>query len=85
MEIRSHHEAVASRDEHGHPVQLTLRWNTVHPPERSRKDAAHEALEASRKADEGNLRDEIREAVQVAWQRGNPINREAVIKHCEEA
>lgn len=78
MEIRSHHESVTSHDEHGHPVQLTLRWNTVHPPERSRREAANEALEASRKVDEGNLRDEIREAVQVAWQLGNPINREAV-------
>lgn len=78
MEIRSHHESVTSHDEHGHPVQLTLRWNTVHPPERSRKEAANEALEASRKVDDGNLRDEIREAVQIAWQRGNPINREMV-------
>jgi hypothetical protein len=78
MEIRSHHEQVASRDEYGHTIQLTLRWNTVHPPERSRKEAAKDALEASRKADEGDLRDEIREAVQVAWQAGFPINREQV-------
>jgi hypothetical protein len=78
MEIRSHHEVVASRDEHGHPVQLTLRWNTVHPPEKSRKEAAYEALEASRKSDDGNLRDEIRAAVQIAWQRGFPLNKEQV-------
>lgn len=78
LEIRSHHEQVVSRDEYGHTIQLTLRWNTVHPPERSRKEVAKEALEASRKVDEANLRDEIREVVQVAWQAGFPINREMV-------
>jgi len=78
MEIRSHHEQVVSRDEYGHTIQLTLRWNTVQPPEKSRKEAAKEAIEASRKADEGELRDEIREAVQVAWQAGFPLNREQV-------
>lgn len=78
MEIRSHHEAVASRDEHGYSIQLTLRWNTVHPPERSRKEAAYEAHEEARKVEEGDLRDQIRHAVQTAWQSGFPLNREQV-------
>lgn len=78
MEIRSHHEAVASRDEYDQLVNLTLRWNTVHPPEMSRKEAAHAAHEVSRKLDEGNFRDEIRHAIQIAWQSGFPLNREQV-------
>ena len=78
LEIRSHYENVMAPDEFGQMVELTLRWNTVHPPEKSRKEAAQEAQEEARKAEEAELRDEIRQMVQVAWQAGCPLNREAV-------
>jgi len=78
MEIHSHHETVMVTDEFGQAVALTLRWNTVHPPEKSRKEAAQEAQEEARKAEEADLRDEIRQMVQVAWQRGFPLNKQAV-------
>jgi hypothetical protein len=78
MEIHSHNENVMVTDEFGQVVALTLRWNTVHPPEKSRKEAAHEAQEEVRKAEEADLRDEIRNMVQTAWQRGFPLNKQAV-------
>lgn len=78
MQIQSHHEKVTALDEFGQMVELTLRWNTVHPPEKSRREAAKEAEEEARKAEEADLRCEIRDMVQTAWQRGFPLNKEAV-------
>ena len=78
MQIQSHHEKVTALDEFGQMVELTLRWNTVHPPEKSRREAAQEAQNEARKAEEADLRDEIRQMVQVAWQSGLPLNREAL-------
>lgn len=78
LEIQSHHAQVMALDEFGQMVDLTLRWNTVHPPEKSRREAAQEAQEEARKAEEADLRDEIRNMVQTAWQRGFPLNKQAV-------
>lgn len=78
LKIQSHHAQVMAMDEFGQMVELTLRWNTVHPPEKSRREAAQEAQEEARRAEEADMRDEIRQMVQVAWQGGLPLNREAV-------
>jgi hypothetical protein len=78
LEIQSHHQTVTTLDEFGQMVELALRWNTVHPPEKSRREATQEAQDESRKADDADMREAIRHMVQAAWQFGTPLNREAV-------
>ena len=52
-----------------------MRWGIAAPAQQSRKDAAELAAEQQRKDDEATLRQDIRDAVQVAWIAGNPLNR----------
>ena len=65
-------------DEFGELKPVTLRWGIASPPEQSRKEAQEQAQEAARKADAAALRDEVRAAVDLAWQGGFPLNRAGV-------
>ena len=55
-----------------------MRWGIATPPKQSRKEAAEQAAEQQRKDDESSLRQDIRDAVQVAWLAGNPLNRAGI-------
>jgi hypothetical protein len=53
-------------------------WGITTPSNKSRKEAVREAKESLLKFEASELRDAIRDAVQVAWQIGNPLNRSGV-------
>ena len=78
LQIQSKTAATLARDEFGNLETLVMRWGIAAPPEQSRKEAAEQAAEQQRKADEAALRDEVREAVATAWSLGNPLNRAGV-------
>lgn len=78
LQIQSKTAATMARDEFGNLETLVMRWGIAAPPEQSRKEAAEQAAEQQRKADEAALRDEVREAVATAWNLGNPLNRAGV-------
>lgn len=78
LQIQSKTAATLARDEFGNLETLVMRWGIAAPPEQSRKEAAEQAAEQQRKADEAALRDEVREAVATAWTLGNPLNRAGV-------
>ena len=78
LQIESKTAATTACDEFGDMQAVTLRWGIASPPAQSRKEAQEQAQEAARKADAAALRDEVRDAVEVAWQGGFPLNREGV-------
>ena len=78
LEVTSHCTDVMAKNEYGAMEPVTLRWATLAPPEQSRKEAAADAQEQARKEAAAELRQGVRDAVQIAWQTGNPLNREGV-------
>jgi putative DNA primase/helicase len=78
LQIESKTAATMARDEYGDLQAVTLRWGIASPPAQSRKEAQEQAQEAARKAEAAAMWDEVRGAVQVAWQGGFPLNREGV-------
>ena len=78
LQIVSHKAEVTAYDEWGDPVPTTLRWSIVTPPDMSREEARQEAQEAAERARRGDMRQAIFDAVQIAWQGGNPINKTGV-------
>lgn len=75
LEITSHTAQTVEPDEFGNLETVLLRWGIAAPAQQSRKEAAEQAQEQQRKDDEASLRQDIRDAVEVAWQTGNPLNR----------
>mgnify|MGYP003606371649 FL=1 len=78
LEVTSHYTDVTAQNEYGTWEPVRLRWATLAAPEQSRREAAAEAQEEARKADAAELRQSLRDAVQIAWQTGNPLNREGL-------
>ena len=75
LEITSHTAQTVAPDEFGNPEQITMRWGVAAPLQQSRKEAAEQASEQQRKEDDATLRQDILDAIDVAWQMGNPLNR----------
>lgn len=78
LEITSYTAQTTAPDEFGYPETVLLRWGIAAPAQTSRKEAAEQAAEQQRKEDEASLRNDIRDAVEVAWLAGNPLNREGI-------
>lgn len=78
LEITSHTTSVLEPDEFGNLEQLTMRWGIAAPAQQSRKEAAEQSSAQHRKDDASTLRHDIRDAIQTAWQTGNPLNREGI-------
>ena len=78
LEIVSHTAQTTALDEFGNMETVLLRWGIAAPAQQSRKEAAEQAAERQRKEDEASLRQDIRDAVEVAWLAGNPLNREGI-------
>jgi len=78
LEITSYTAQTTAPDEFGYPETVLLRWGIAAPAQTSRKEAAEQAAEQQRKEDEASLRNDIRDAVEVAWLAGNPLNRAGV-------
>lgn len=78
LEVSSHYTDVTAKNEFGAWEPVRLRWATLAAPEQSRREVAAEAHEEARKAAAAELRQSLRDAVQIAWQTGNPLNREGL-------
>ena len=78
LEITSYTAQTTAPDEFGNLETVLLRWGIASPAQQSRKEAAEQAAEQQQKEDEASLRNDIRDAVQVAWLTGNPLNRAGV-------
>jgi hypothetical protein len=78
LEIKSYTAQTTAPDDFGGWELVLLRWGIAAPPKQSRKEAAEQASESQRKGDEASLRQDIRDAVQLAWEAGNPLNRAGV-------
>jgi hypothetical protein len=79
LHIASQTATTMANDEFGVSEAVTLRWGIASPPEQSRKQAQKQAQEAACKdADAASLREAVRNAVEMAWQVGLPLNREGV-------
>ena len=74
LEITSYTAQTVEPDEFGNTETVMLRWGIAAPAHQSRKEAA----EQQHKEDEASLRQNIRDAVKVAWVAGNPLNRAGV-------
>jgi RecA-family ATPase len=78
LEITSYTAQTTAPDEFGTMETVLLRWGIAAPAQQSRKEAAEQATEQQRLDDEASLRQDIRDAVQLAWVAGNPLNRAGV-------
>jgi RecA-family ATPase len=78
LEITSYTAQTTEPDEFGNLEPVLLRWGIAAPANQSRKEAAEQATEQQRKEDEASLRQDIRDAIQLAWVAGNPLNRAGV-------
>jgi len=79
LEITSYCAQEQVHDEFGDVETVVLRWGVCTPAQQSRKEAAEQATEQQHREDEATLRDDIREAIEVAWLTGNPLNRAGVM------
>lgn len=78
LKITSYTAQVPAMDEFGHTEIIVMRWGIAVPAQTSRKEAAELAAEHQKKVDEATLRQSVRDAVEVAWITGNPLNRAGV-------
>lgn len=69
---------VEALDVWGEPERVTLRWAVAEPSEGTRVEIADKARQDQQREADGQLRDEVRAAVRVAHQQGNPLNRAGV-------
>jgi hypothetical protein len=78
LEIVSYTAQSLAKDEFGREETVVMIWGIATPSNKSRKEAVKEAKENALKEDASELRQAVREAVQIAWQTGNPLNRSGV-------
>ena len=78
LKITSYTAQVPAMDEFGHTETIVMRWGIAAPAQTSRKEASEQAAERQKKEDEANLRQDVRDAVEIAWALGNPLNRGGV-------
>lgn len=73
--IESGERIVTGFNEWGEAEEVHLRWGIVRPIDQSRAELREQAQEAAEKERRGDMRQAIMDAVQIAWQGGNPINK----------
>ena len=78
LQLQSHCTETIGLDAWGEPEPLTLRWAIAQPQEGGRQEVADQARKAQAQQEDAELRQDIRDAVQIAWQEGHPLNRAAV-------
>lgn len=78
LQVISHMATVTAVDEWGDTETTTLRWGILTPPDVSRQEAREQAQEAAERERRGDIRQSIFDAVQVAWQAGNPLSRNGI-------
>ncbi len=76
--IESGDQVVTGFNEWGEPEEVHLRWGIVRPMEKTRQEARKQAQEEAERERRGDMREAIMNAVQVAWQAGNPLSKTGV-------
>ncbi|MEO0002813.1 MAG: hypothetical protein RLZZ22_505 [Pseudomonadota bacterium] len=65
-------------DEFGDLEPTTLSWGILKPLDVSRSEARQEAQKAAERERRGDMREAVLDAVQIAWQAGNPLSKNGV-------
>ena len=78
LEITSHTAQIEAPDEYGNIETVEMRWGVAAPAQQSRNEAAKQAKETAKQVEAMLLRQDIRDAVEAAWQSGNPLNKAGV-------
>ncbi len=78
LQITSRTACTMECDEFGNPEEVVMRWGIAAPAQQTRQEASKQAAGLQRKQDEAIRRQEVRDAVETAWQLGNPLNRSGV-------
>jgi hypothetical protein len=78
LSLRSELVNVTAIDRWGDMVSMAVRWAVAEPPAASRAVLKDQAKAEAQDAEMAELRDDIRNAVQEAWNLGHPLNREGV-------
>ena len=76
--VESHAAEVVAYDEWGDEEITWLRWGRLAPLPQSRTEAREQAQEAEEKERRGDMREAVLDAVQIAWQSGNPLSKRGV-------
>lgn len=76
--IEAGEQTTTGYNEWGEPENVHLRWGIVRPLEQSRAELREEAQEAAEKERRGDMREAVLDAVQVAWQAGNPLSKNGI-------
>lgn len=75
LEVKSRSVEVVAFDEWGDPEMTWLRWGILTPMEQGRTEAREQAQEAAKALCLQAMRQNILDAVEVAWTSGNPISK----------
>lgn len=78
LHVTSRMAVTVAYDEWGEPETTTLRWGILSPPEMSRQEAREQAQEAADQQRKRDMRVAVLDAVQIAWQAGNPLSKNGV-------
>lgn len=78
LSMRSNVVGVLARDRWGDKVSMNVRWSIAEAPEHGRAELVALAKAKAEKAGLAELRDEIRNAVQEAWNLKRPLNKAGV-------
>lgn len=78
LSLRSEMVSVLARDRWGEVVSMNVRWSLAEAPAHDRAEIKERAKSEAEKNEMADLRDEIRNAVQEAWNLGHPLNKQGV-------
>ena len=78
LQVESHCADVVTINEFGSMESVTLRWGIAKPAAKGRKEAAKQAQEREHWDSVATVQREVLDAVQDAYEMGNPLNREGV-------
>lgn len=78
LHLRSELSCLMAVDRWGEMVSMDVRWAVAEVPQATRSEMKEQAQEVERLAEAAEVRSEVRDAVQTAWNLGHPLNREGV-------
>lgn len=76
--IEASDQIITGYNEWDEPEDVHLRWAIVRPADQSRAELRQQAQEAAERDRRGDIRQAIFDAVQIAWQAGNPLSKTGV-------
>lgn len=77
--IESGDKIITGYNEWGEAEDVHLRWSIIRPMDQTRAEMREQSEEAAERERKGDMRDAIKNAVQVAWQAGNPLSKNGIV------